>query len=48
MVTCALCGVVDDEANMDLIFQEDTTYPDYWQCKHDCQAEQESEDETED
>jgi len=36
-VTCAICGVVDDPANFDLIFQEGSTYPDYWQCKDDCE-----------
>ncbi len=28
---CAICGTYDDAANMELIFMEGTTYPDYWQ-----------------
>jgi len=36
LVRCAICGVLDDPANMDLIFQEGTTYPDHWQCKDPC------------
>jgi|HubBroStandDraft_4_1064222.scaffolds.fasta_scaffold383777_2 hypothetical protein len=42
---CANCGAYDDPANMELIFQEGSTYPDYWQHKYDCTDEDDLYDE---